>query len=83
MTGSNFFGFWIYHRPIMVIDFTNNGGTLITCSGLLNKTYQDMATGSLNIPSICNSLGGSYNELFVCDPGRTGSLGVDYLVGRH
>jgi hypothetical protein len=66
-------GFTIGQSDIDAI--TNNGGTL-DYSGLLNKQYRDASSGVLNIPSICNSLGGSANGIFVCDPGRTGSLGV-------
>ena len=70
-------GFTIGQSDIDAI--TNNGGTL-DYSGLLNKQYSDMASGVMNIPSICNSLGGSSNGIFVCDPGRTGSLGV--VIGQ-
>ena len=54
---------------------TNNGGTL-DYSDLLNKEYRDATSGVLIIPSVCNSLGGSSNGIFVCDPGRTGSQGA-------
>ena len=66
-------GFTIGQSDIDAI--TNNGGTL-DYSDLLNKEYRDATSGVLIIPSVCNSLGGSSNGIFVCDPGRTGSQGA-------
>ncbi|MDA9618405.1 cadherin repeat domain-containing protein, partial [Pseudomonadota bacterium] len=52
---------------------TNNGGTL-DYSDILNAVFNPATSGYMNIPSVCNSFGGS--DLFICDPGRTGSTGA-------
>ncbi|MDA9626105.1 cadherin domain-containing protein [Pseudomonadota bacterium] len=57
---------------------TNNGGTL-DYSDILNAVFNPATSGYMNIPSVCNSFGN--NDLFICDPGRTGSTGAVMGVG--
>ena len=57
---------------------TNNGGTL-DYSDILNAVFNPATSGFMNIPSVCNSFGN--NDLFICDPGRTGSAGAVMGIG--
>ena len=58
-------------------DLSNVSGTSLDYSGIAGKNITFAASGSITIPSVCNSLtAGSGNGLFICDPGRTGSTGT-------